>query len=104
MGDLPGLRGHAVRAGRRVACPHVPARQTFRSRPDGETALIDAAITTAYRALGLLGAVLAGIGLWRFTSGDWQGGILCVVAVVAVAVAYVLGQRRARGISGGRRY
>ena len=31
-------------------------------------------------------------------------GVPVIIAVVAVAVAYVLGQRRARGISGGRRY
>ena len=47
------------------------------------------------------GAVAAGIGLWRFTSGDWIGGIAFTLAVGAV-VAWDLLSRRAT--PGGRRY
>jgi hypothetical protein len=57
-----------------------------------------------YRALGLVGAVAAGIGLWRFTSGDWLIGVVCVVAVAAVAGVYLFGQRRLKGRDRGRRY
>ena len=33
------------------------------------------------KAVGLVGAIAAGIGLWRFTSGDWLSGIVFVAAV-----------------------
>ena len=54
------------------------------------------------KAAELAGAVGAGIGLWRFTSGDWLGGIAFTLAVGAV-VAWVLLSRRG-GAPGGRRY
>jgi membrane protein YdbS with pleckstrin-like domain len=54
--------------------------------------------------LGLVGAVAAGIGLWRFTGGDWLSGLVCAVAVLVVAVVYVAGQRRLQGRDRGRRY
>jgi hypothetical protein len=60
-----------------------------------------------YRVLSLLGAVGAGIALWRFTSGDWMIGSLCALAVVAAAGVYLAGQRRLKGGGGGggaRRY
>jgi len=57
-----------------------------------------------FRILGVVGAVGAGVGLWRFTSGDWLGGILCAVVVAGVAAVYVEGQRRVKGGGGRRRY
>jgi hypothetical protein len=54
--------------------------------------------------LGLAGAVAAGIGLWRFTGGDWLSGIVCALVVALVAAVYVVGQRRLKGRGGGRRY
>ena len=57
-----------------------------------------------YRMLGLAGAIEAGMGMWRFTSGHWVSGTFCAVVVAIVAAAYVLGQRRIKGQDGGRRY
>jgi hypothetical protein len=60
-----------------------------------------------YRVLGLAGAVAAGIGLWRFTGGDWLSGALCALVVAAAAAVYIAGQRRLKGSKGrdrGRRY
>jgi uncharacterized membrane protein YeaQ/YmgE (transglycosylase-associated protein family) len=57
-----------------------------------------------FRILGLVGAVAAGVGLWRFTSRDWLGGVLCAVIVGAVTAVYVEGQRRVKGSGGRRRY
>jgi membrane protein YdbS with pleckstrin-like domain len=54
--------------------------------------------------LGLVGAVAAGIGLWRFTGGDWLSGVVCALVVAVVAVVYVAGQRRLKGRGGARRY
>jgi membrane protein implicated in regulation of membrane protease activity len=53
------------------------------------------------KAVGLVGAIAAGIGLWRFTSGDWLGGIVFVAAVAGIAAWYVWSSRRVRD---GRRY
>jgi hypothetical protein len=64
----------------------------------------DARPSVQYRALGLVGAVAAGIGLWRFTSGDWLIGVVCVLAVAVVAAVYMAGQRRLKGRDRGRRY
>jgi membrane protein implicated in regulation of membrane protease activity len=55
----------------------------------------------ARRVLGLAAAVAAGIGLWRFTSGDWQSGIVVTLAVSGIAAWLIWESRRARG---GRRY
>jgi hypothetical protein len=49
----------------------------------------------------LAGAVAAGIGLWRFTSGDWIGGIAFTLAVGAVVAWHLLSRR---ATPGGRRY
>lgn len=46
------------------------------------------------RIVGVAGAVAAGIGLWRFTSGAWIEGIVLAAAVAAVAVYSVLRDRR----------
>jgi hypothetical protein len=53
------------------------------------------------KAVELMGAVGAGIGLWRFTSGDWLGGIVFTAAVAAIAAWYVWDSRKVRD---GRRY
>jgi membrane protein implicated in regulation of membrane protease activity len=55
----------------------------------------------ARRLLGLAAAVAAGIGLWRFTSGDWQGGIVVTLGVSGIAAWLVWESRKTRG---GRRY
>ena len=55
----------------------------------------------ARKAVELVGAVAAGIGLWRFTSGDWIGGIGFAVAVGAVLAWHLLSGRPRPG---GRRY
>ena len=54
------------------------------------------------KAIGLVGAIAAGIGLWRFTSGDWLSGIVFVFAVAGLIGWYVWNTRRVR--DGGRRY
>ena len=54
------------------------------------------------KAVGLVGAITAGIGLWRFTSGDWLSGIVFVAAVAGIAAWYLWSTRRVR--DGGRRY
>jgi hypothetical protein len=49
------------------------------------------------RIVGVIGAVGAGIGLWRFTSGAWIEGIALSLAVAAVAAFYLVrGRRRPR--------
>jgi hypothetical protein len=52
------------------------------------------------KAVDLGGAVAAGIALWRFTSGDWIGGVAFTLAVAAVVAWHLL----SRGAGGGRRY
>jgi uncharacterized membrane protein YeaQ/YmgE (transglycosylase-associated protein family) len=54
--------------------------------------------------LGLVGAVAAGVGLWRFTGGDWMSGVFCALVVAVVTAVYVAGQRRVKGRDRGRRY
>jgi len=78
----------------------------FRSkvRPGGQTDQMHAQPSLQFRLLGLAGAVEAGTGLWRFTSGHWVSGIFCAFVVACVAAAYVVGQRRLKGRDGGRRY
>jgi hypothetical protein len=53
------------------------------------------------KAVELTGAIGAGIGLWRFTSGDWAGGIVFAVAVGGLAAWYLWTSRKVRD---GRRY
>jgi hypothetical protein len=53
------------------------------------------------KALGVIAAVGAGIALWRFTSGDWLGGVVLTLAVAAIAAWYLLSGRIR---TGGRRY
>jgi len=53
------------------------------------------------KAVELMGAIGAGIGLWRFTSGDWAGGIAFTLAVGGLAAWYLWSSRKART---GRRY
>ena len=53
------------------------------------------------KAIELVGAIAAGIGLWRFTSGHWLSGIVFVVAVGGLTGWYLWSSRRVRD---GRRY
>jgi hypothetical protein len=53
------------------------------------------------KAVELTGAIGAGIGLWRYTSGDWLGGIVFTFAVAGLAAWYVWSTRKVRD---GRRY
>jgi hypothetical protein len=53
------------------------------------------------KAIGLVAAVAAGVGLWRFTSGDWLSGIVFVAAVAGLIGWYVW---NTRGVRDGRRY
>jgi hypothetical protein len=53
------------------------------------------------KAIELVGAIAAGIGLWRFTSGHWLSGIVFVVAVGGITGWYLWSSRRVRA---GRRY
>jgi hypothetical protein len=53
------------------------------------------------KAIGFVGAIAAGIGLWRFTSGDWLTGIVFVAAVAGLTGWYFWNTRGARD---GRRY
>lgn len=48
------------------------------------------------KAVELTGAIGAGIGLWRFTSGDWIGGIVFALAVAGIAAWYVWDSRKVR--------
>lgn len=53
------------------------------------------------KAVELMAAIAAGIGLWRFTSGHWLSGIVFVVAVGGLTGWYLWSSRRVRD---GRRY
>ena len=53
------------------------------------------------KAVELTGAIGAGVGLWRFTNGDWLGGVVFTFAVSGLAAWYVWNTRRPRD---GRRY
>jgi hypothetical protein len=48
------------------------------------------------KAVELTGAIGAGIGLWRFTSGDWLGGIVFTFLVAGIAAWYVWDSRKVR--------
>jgi hypothetical protein len=68
-----------------------------RSRPSKRVPCLEmtrALITD--RIVGVAGAIAAGIGLWRFTSGAWIQGIVFALAV-AILVAYTLLRYRRRG-------
>jgi membrane protein implicated in regulation of membrane protease activity len=67
--------------------------------PMMKTPLTKAVLTR--KAVGLVGAIAAGIGLWRFTSGDWLSGIVFVAAVAGLTAWYFWSTRRVRD---GRRY
>jgi hypothetical protein len=54
------------------------------------------------RVVGVVAAIAAGIGLWRFTSGAWIEGIVFTCAVAGVAAFYLLRDRR--GSRDTRRY
>ena len=56
----------------------------------------------AQRIVGVVAAIAAGIGLWRFTSGAWIEGIVFTCAVAVVAAFYVIRDRR--GSRDNRRY
>jgi hypothetical protein len=53
------------------------------------------------KAIELMGAIAAGIGLWRFTSGHWLSGIVFVVAIGGLTGWYL---RKSRRVDDGRRY
>ena len=67
--------------------------------PMMKTPLTKAILTR--KAVGLVGAIAAGIGLWRFTSGDWLSGIIFAFAVAGLTAWYLWSTRRVRD---GRRY
>jgi membrane protein implicated in regulation of membrane protease activity len=67
--------------------------------PMMKTPLTKAVLTR--KAVGIIGAIAAGIGLWRFTSGDWLGGIVFVAAIAGLSAWYFWSSRRVRD---GRRY
>ena len=53
------------------------------------------------KAVELTGAIGAGIALWRYTSGDWAGGLVFTFAVGGLAAWYLWTSRKVRD---GRRY
>ncbi|MDX6441131.1 MAG: hypothetical protein QOE43_860 [Gaiellaceae bacterium] len=67
--------------------------------PMMKTPLTKAVLTR--KAVGIVGAIAAGIGLWRFTSGDWLSGIVFVAAIAGLTGWYLWSSRRVRD---GRRY
>jgi membrane protein implicated in regulation of membrane protease activity len=48
------------------------------------------------QTVGLVAAVVAGVALWRFTSGDWLGGIVFAAVVGSLATWYWLRARKPR--------
>jgi hypothetical protein len=48
------------------------------------------------RTIGFVAAIVAGFGLWRFTSGDWLGGIVFTAVVGSLSLWYWLHARRPR--------
>lgn len=46
--------------------------------------------------IGPAGAIVAGVALSRFTSGDWMGGAVFSAAVAALCAWYFLAKRRPR--------
>ena len=53
------------------------------------------------KAIELAGAIAAGIGLWRFTSGHWLSGIVFAVAIGSLTGLYLW---KSRHVDDGRRY
>lgn len=51
---------------------------------------------TLRKLVSFLGAILTGVALYRFTSGDWLGGVILAAAVAGMAAWYLLTQRRPR--------
>jgi hypothetical protein len=62
------------------------------------------ALSKQSRAIGLIGAVEAGVGLWYFTNGHWINGIFYMIAVAFLISVYVLRERKLNGPGGARRY
>jgi hypothetical protein len=54
------------------------------------------------KAVGIVGAIGTGVGLWRFTSGDWLGGIVFTFVVAGLAGRYLWSLRG--GVRDKRRY
>jgi hypothetical protein len=48
------------------------------------------------KAIELVGAIAAGIGLWRFTSGHWLSGVAFAVAIGGLTAWYLWRSRRIR--------
>jgi hypothetical protein len=57
--------------------------------------------TVMRQAIGVVAAVSAGVALWRFTSGDWLGGVVFAGFVGSLSLWYWL---VARGPRDTRRY
>ena len=53
------------------------------------------------KAVELMAAIAAGIGLWRFTSGHWLSGLAFAIAVAAISGWYLWKSRR---VDDSRRY
>ena len=62
------------------------------AEPDTVAPMTKALVTE--RIVGVVGAIAAGIGLWRFTSGAWVEGIVFTCAVAGVAAFYLVRERR----------
>jgi membrane protein YdbS with pleckstrin-like domain len=62
------------------------------------------ALSKQSRAIGLVGAVEAGVGLWYFTNGHWINGVFYVIAVAFLFFVYIRRERKLKGPGGGRRY
>jgi membrane protein implicated in regulation of membrane protease activity len=52
--------------------------------------------TLIRQTIGYVAAVVTGFGLWRFTSGDWLGGIIFTAVVGSLSLWYWLYARRPR--------
>lgn len=48
------------------------------------------------KLIAVAAAITAGVALFRFTSGDWIGGLVLTAAVGAACAWYLLTQRRPR--------
>jgi hypothetical protein len=97
MADQPGVERGRTRH-------HIPLKPPGQPRaaPWAQRALEAGTVPEMTRALitdrivGVAGAIAAGIGLWRFTSGAWIQGIVFALAVASL-VAYTLLRDRRRG-------
>jgi hypothetical protein len=98
MADLPGVELGRTRHPMSLKPPAPPrAARLGRSRRSNRVPCLEMtrALVTD-RIVGVAGAIAAGIGLWRFTSGAWIQGIVFAVAVASI-VAYTLLRDRRRG-------